>query len=306
MGTATEAVNRDSPGVAIKVADDAVLREIETWFIECLGCVPGKREFTKHRYQVESIGDDEPERVKSAFDEFTLRLAGHRSVGCLFVFNNPAFYRSSGGTVIDAVRYLAKQMSPLTNVPVEELVNGGNLNRQITLKCPVTGVHLTYPDFDAVAFCPQAEHKTDPLYDPLMAAPYPCVNISSDIFGFSMFVRDICLKEYGCEVAELKEAARLCGLFSKCGMLWQHLARKTIKNYIATTDTGLCPVYMSSDEATWYAHHQDPAFAESKKELYVHHMPVSYTPVIISKWMAFFLQGLMPDYTAVTQPGEVA
>jgi hypothetical protein len=69
---------------------------------------------------------------------------------------------------------------------------------------------------------------------------------------------------------------------------WQKIAVKTLQNYIAITDTSICPTFRAEDHTRWMANHQDPAFAECKKELYSHEMPILYVPKIIDQWNNFF------------------
>lgn len=269
------------------------------------GCVAGKREFMKGRYIISVIEEGNNTVIKNTYETFVNSLNNYEKIGCLFVFNNSMFYRNSGKNNLETVTYLAKKMSVLTNVSVHQLINGGSLNKKIVLKCPVTGLELTYHDFDAIAFCPQAEDKTDPLYDPLMAAPYPCVNFNSDIFGFSILVRDQCLEDYGCEVYEISDSNELLRFFNRCSMNWHRMAIKTIRNYIRITDTKLCPTYLSKDDKFWFANHQDPAFAESQKQPYSHEMPVIYAKKIISRWMDFFTKGVVPDYANLSEAGSL-
>lgn len=72
---------------------------------------------------------------------------------------------------------------------------------------------------------------------------------------------------------------------------WQIMAEKTINNYINITNTKKCPVHLSADKSFWFANHQDPAFAELKKKLYIHRMPKLYVKEIIKQWNAYFNEG---------------
>ncbi|MFD0389978.1 hypothetical protein ACFQ4K_22795 [Tistrella bauzanensis] len=253
---------------------------------DSLSCVAGRREFLRDRYFIAAVAT--PDDVRSAFTGFTQALETRRTVAGLFVAT-----AEDGGPLppepaVDAMRRMAGLMSVLTPTPASRLADGGQLNRRIRLRCPVTDRMLMFDDFDAVAFCPAAQNPADPLYDPMMAAPVVCANLNSDVYAFSMFTRDTCLQAHGVEVWDLPDAATRRQVFAHAAALWQRFAEKTIRNYIAITDTALCPTFMDGDHRHWYASHQDPAFAETRKELYRHDMPVLYTDRIIQRWIGLF------------------
>ena len=167
----------------------------------------------------------------------------------------------------------------------------------------MTGCRTTFFDFDAIAFVPQAADESDPLYDPLMAAPTPLVNVSSDIFGFSMFTWDHCRSRFDCEVRQLTAKERRY-LFSVTMESWQKMAEQTITNYSRSVNQSLCPTHLAADKASWVANHQDPAFAELEKKPYAHEMPRQYTPRIVQIWQRYFEDGVLPRYKGVSMTGD--
>jgi hypothetical protein len=99
------------------------------------------------------------------------------------------------------------------------------------------------------------------------------------------------MSEYNCEVYDLSSIDQRHSLFTKAAEAWQGIAQITIQNYVRITNTALCPTHLSQDRRHWYASHQDPAFAETRKELHKHEMPVIYTKRIIEAWSDFFEHG---------------
>jgi hypothetical protein len=265
--------------------DNQVLHATREWIRMSLGCVAGRREFGKDRYYIQIASRP---TVSEILLNFKVELYNYRKTACLFVFNNPYYYAESGASTLDSMVYLSEQMAVLTNKPAAELLNGGALNLNIAVPCPVTGEEIVFDDFDAIAFCPQANNKADPLYDPLMAAPYTCVNLTSDVFSFAMFVRDNAHLIYNKEVFELPKISQVKSLLKHCVHLWHRIAIKTIKNYEKGTDTSLCPIHVTDDENHWVAFHKDPAFAEMEKALYTHELPNLYGCRLAERWIAHF------------------
>jgi hypothetical protein len=295
---------RASIGLAPKLADTEVLEEMARWLGSGLRCIAGRREYQKGRYLVRVV--DEDNDILDLFSEFTRRLATQQSVGCLFVFNEPAFYRNGPACVEDAMMYLSERMAILSDVPATTLLNGGALNKRLTLPCPVTGSETEYDDFDAIAFCPQADDESDPLYDPLMAAPYLCVNITSDIFAFAMFAKDTSELHAGKPPHEIEDRAEAKSILTRCAEPWQRMAEKTIKNYAAITNTARCPVHLTEDRRNWVAFHKDPAFAETKKERYIHNMPLIYANDVVDAWTSYFDGGESPSLSQVSTAGVLS
>ncbi len=135
-----------------------------------------------------------------------------------------------------------------------------------------------------------------------MFAPYPCVNLTSDIYALSLFTHDISMKKYKQPAYKLSSHNRKL-LYELVKNSWQKMAEITISNYIKITDTRICPVHFSNEKSYWYANHQDPAFAELKKELYQHEMPKIYVYRIFEQWENYFAHGIIPDFSDTVMAG---
>ena len=168
-------------------------KNVETlkgWLRSELNCVPGAREFNRGRYCIYPISS--PRSTALAFEQFLLDLREHRTVAGLFVVDDDVEW-DSAASAIEQMGLCARMVSYLTSQSIDLLLNGGVLNFSVDLCCPITNRWRTFDDFDAVAFCPSAAKLEDPLYDPMMAAIIPCININSDLYAFSMFTRDLAL-----------------------------------------------------------------------------------------------------------------
>jgi hypothetical protein len=271
-----------------------------------LGCVAGRREFAADRYfavNAHNLSD-----IVVGWRRFLGALERREAIACLYVIRDPAEALASsdviaaGAGVRPAISALAEIMSTLSEETPSTLVDGGALNFVLNLKCPVTARWTPFFDFDAVAFVPEAEDSTDPLYDPLMSAPVPMVNINSDIYAFSMFTRDQSLSRFECEIPQLTRRERRY-IFDQAGTAWQRMAEMTIKNYAAKVDQRLCPTHLTEDKRSWIANHRDPAFAELEKRPFLHEMPVQYTAKIISVWESYFENGTRPQYRDIAAAG---
>lgn len=255
-------------------------QRLQQWMKKALPCVAGARAFKAGRYLIQSIASAAD--MQRAFTRFTTALQQRETVAGLFVLcDRVSLPRTATGTA--QMAQLARMMQQISSVPPDALARGGKLNMSLCLRCPVTGQDTLFDDFDAVAFCPQSADIEDALYDPMMAAPVPCVNINSDIYAFGMFVRDLSLKRCGQEVYALSLDDRT-RVFEQAVALWQRYAERTIKGYVAQTDIARCPMGLIDNNTRWVAPHQDPAFAETVKTPHVHDMPVLYAPRIVSLW----------------------
>lgn len=280
--------------------------ELQDWFKRSLGCVAGRREFSSDRYfvvEVRQLSD-----VVAGWRHFVRALERRETVACLYVIpridgivaHETVTTKSSA---LDALTAVSEVMSVLSDQSPEFLLHGGQLNFVLHLDCPITGMRTAFFDFDAVAFVPQAQDPADALYDPLMAAPVPMVNINSDIYGFSMFTRDHALARFDCEVVQLTKRERRY-LFSHAAESWQRMAERTIDNYAQIVDQKLCPTYLTAERDGWIANHKDPAFAETEKKPYLHEMPVHYARRVIEAWDEYFEHGVAVDYRGVSVEGE--
>lgn len=279
---------------------DSIINRANEWASKEVGCVAGRREMQKGRILIEVVSNKLD--VLATYAHFVASLHKRQSIACMFISADELKINGSI-QAIERIRRLADLMSVLSRTPPEELINGGRLGKAIRTLCPVTNQIVDFDDFNGIAFTPEAANPHDPLYDPMMAAPYACMNLNSDHFAFSMFTRDLCLLERGCEVHELRYAEERREIFEQASAKWQGIACKTINNYVSMTDTARCPTHLTEDERHWYASHQDPAFAETRKELHRHEMPVIYTRRIIDAWERFFETGETPRLSNATVPG---
>jgi hypothetical protein len=268
-------------------SDALVLGEIHRWFRERLPCVAGRREFNRRRYMIKIATEA---TVPEIFGQFTAAVRQYENTACFFVFNQPEFYlgRSNAHS---AFRFLAEQMAQLGVNSAEALTDGGALSNTVALPCPVTGIETEFDDFECIAFCPQSSDPGDPLYDPLMSAPYTSVNLSSDVFAFSYFVLDACRAKFGKSPSEISNAEILAPFFNLCVERWQKIAVATIGNFAAITDTSRCPVHLAPDADYWVAAHRDPAFAETDKIPHRHELPTIYARRISDAWLDYFANG---------------
>jgi hypothetical protein len=279
-------------------SDALVLDEINGWFRERLPCVAGRREFNRQRYMIKIAT---AATVPQIFGQFVSAVRRYENTACFFVFNQPEFYPGRSNAHL-AFRFLAEQMAQLGVNSAEELADGAALSNTVTLPCPVTGIEIEFDDFECIAFCPQSSDLDDPLYDPLMSAPYPAVNLSSDVFAFSYFVLDACRAKFGKSPSEISNAEILAPFFNLCVERWQKIAVATIGNFAAITDTSRCPVHLAPDADYWVAAHQDPAFAETVKIPHRHELPTIYARRISDAWLDYFANGR--PYSASGQARE--
>lgn len=263
------------------------IEHLKQWLRRDIPCVPGKREFSSGRYFIAEIED--AQSMVNAFDQFVIALNRRETVAGLFVISERVALGRTA-TASDQFVQCAGLMKGITNMHPDALADGGRLSKTIELICPVTGVSREFDDFDAVAFVPRSLDEDDALYDPMMGAPVPCINFSSDIYAFAMFTRDVALRLKKAEVMELNEPER-DEVFAYAARQWQLFARTTIRNYMSITNLSKCPVSLVNDESVWFANHQDPAFAEKRKQQYAHDMPIRYAPRIVSAWKDFFKTG---------------
>lgn len=281
---------------------DDIMHTLTKWIREDLGCVAGRSEFNKGRIVVNIVNTRTD--VLCEYANFVAELNRKNVIACLFVLPTEESVGELPERAIDQFSRMAQIMSVLSDETPEHLVNGGYLNKVIRMACPVTNKIIDFDDFFCIAFCPQSANQKDCLYDPMMSSPFVCANLNSDVFAFSMFARDLCILKHNCEVFELDDPPTRTELFDQAAARWQAIACKTIRNYISMTNTDICPTSLASDQRYWYASHQDPAFAESRKELHRHEMPVIYTRRIIDAWTKYFETGEHPRLSDTTVPGR--
>jgi hypothetical protein len=265
-------------------SDVDVLNDFNEWMAKKLPCVAGRREFNLKRYMIRIARKS---TVPAILQEYKAKLQSGEATACLFVFNEADYFQENSDTS-EAFHFLARAMAPIGNECPHALANGAPLTKAFRLVCPVTGQRTLFDDFECIAFCPQSKDKEDPLYDPLMYAPYPCVNMSSDVYAFSRFVADRALTAFGQPLYSIDDIARIAAFLEKSVAHWQRIAMVTITNFEKITDTTLCPVHITSDNTRWIAAHKDPAFAEQEKMVHEHELPVLYAKRITERWLDFF------------------
>ncbi len=293
----------DYPGSQTSALPDAtVMHEVNTWMTRKLQCVAGRREYRLGRYMIQSASRT---TVPMILSDYFANLERGDAVACLMLFNEPDHYEGKSD-VKSAFRFLAEQMALFTDIPADDLATGAALSTSVKLRCPVTAQSTVYDDFECIAFCPQSADLQDDLYDPLMYAPYPAVNISSDTYAYSRFVADSAKTLWGKEVYEETDRVRIAELLNICVDRWQRIATATIRNFVAVTDTSLCPVHVTDDERHWIAAHKDPAFAEQVKEAHSHELPVIYAQRIVDRWLAYFSGEKEYHATGVAREGVPA
>lgn len=280
--------------------DERVLALFTDWMKTRLNCAAGRREYLRGRYVIEMASR---QTVQEVFGRFKAAAQAGRATACLYVFNNPAHYQGRS-SVAEAFSWLAHEMEPIGSVPAAQLATGAALTSSIRLRCPVTNQMTVFDDFECIAFCPQSDDRDDPLYDPLLYAPFTAVNMSSDVYAFSRFVADSALAPAGLgkPVWQETDIGRLEAFFDTCVERWHRVAVSIIERFESVTDTALCPVHVTRERTHWIAGHKDPAFAEDRKEAHSHELPAIYGKRLVSCWLDFFrgntaftVQGLARD-----------
>lgn len=287
---------------ASRLTDTQALMNIRTWMLDELPCIAGRREIVKNRYIIEIATRNS---VPKLFQNYSKALKQGKAIACLLIFNEHE-YMSLNKSVGEVFYFLAEQMQRISKVSTKALATGSCLSKKIKLSCPVTGLLTEYDDFECIAFCPQSNNPDDPLYDPLMALPFPAVNISSDMFAFSNFVADMVKQRHQKTVIELSaDQIATEEILYSCVQQWQRMAVKTIQNYEAITDTSLCPIHLNNNRDKWIAGHKDPAFAEQIKEPHTHELPVLYGTRIVEKWLSYFYDGKTFSAAGLARDGEL-
>ncbi len=266
--------------------DDRVLALFTDWMKTRLNCAAGRREYLRGRYVIEIASR---RTVRDVFSRFRAAAQAGQATACLYVFNNPTHYQGRS-SVAEAFSWLAHEMEPIGSVPAADLAAGAALTSSIRLRCPVTNQMTVFDDFECIAFCPQSDDRDDPLYDPLLYAPFTAVNMSSDVYAFSRFVADSALAPAGLgkPVWQETDFGRMEAFFDTCVERWHRVAVSIIERFESVTDTALCPVHVTRDRTHWIAGHKDPAFAEDRKEAHSHELPVIYGKRLVSCWLDFF------------------
>ena len=277
-----------------RIADLKSRGLVEAWLSRNLGCLPGRREFHRGRLECHIIRDLDAGR--RAYASLLSQIQAHQATGGLFLF--PDIPSGKDTSVAETFSALLRGVSQITGTPWEtgpsptESFDAGRLGVSLILRCPVTRSDLEFHDFDFVAFCPQAVNEHDPCYNPSLEAPAPIINFSSDLFGFSMLTRDICLQQHGCAPHQLSDENARNRVFDHAVRVWQQLAVKTLRMFASRTNPRLlCPLHVNSPETHWISPHPDSSFATLARGLHIQEMPLSYAPRLVERWRRWFADG---------------
>lgn len=252
------------------------------WMSMGLACIAGRREFAKGRYAIADLAEESMPTAVMRFEEEVRQL---RKVALLCLIPRSAANMDPRTPSIEVLREISTFGASVCAVGAEALLRSAVLERPVRLDCPVTGMPTTY-SFFGVAFCPQAANAADDLYDLPLSAPFPCINITSDGFAFAMFVRDMSVARHGVAPHGIASRAERLALFADCVGRWQKFSLHTLSAFAERTRGTRCPVQVSDDGLSWQAMHNDPVFAETRKELHSHEMPRVYAADLAGRWNA--------------------
>jgi len=254
--------------------------DFEQWLQRDLLCSAGKREFRHGRYHVALVrnGADYAREVEI----FRAGVRDHSKTGFLAILDDRGRRYANAAEELLTLGVLMREAGFCEDA--EKVVDGETITVEMEVDCPVTGRPTIY-SFFPVAFCQGSSNVEDDLYDPSLSAPFTGINMTSDAFAFACLVRDQCLRLYGARPDELtcEHAARK--LFQHSVVTWQNMSINTIASY---NKRSACPeraVHLSDDRRAWLAPHNDPVFAERKKEMHSHEMPVIYAQNLCDSWL---------------------
>ena len=252
------------------------------WMSTELACIAGRREFARGRYAIADLAEEDAQTVLARFEEEVRQL---RKVALICLIPRTVANMDPATPSLEVLRELSSFGAAMSARRAEELLDSAVLERPVLLDCPVTGVPTTY-SFFAVAFCPQAANADDALHDLPLSAPLPLINITSDAFAFAMYVRDMSLERHGVAPHELSGRQERAVLFADCVARWQRFSLHTLTSFAERTRGTRCPVRVSEDGLSWQAAHNDPVFAETRKEMHTHDMPSIYAAELVERWTA--------------------
>jgi hypothetical protein len=290
--------------------------EAEQWLRHSVGCLVGRAEIRRERFLL-AVADG-PQDLEEVRREYGAALCTGDVASCLVLLEpeNESLKQLPIGNLVEYLdeRYFRSGTAGTAGTAgasgaaaTSELAgnsgNSGNYSLTYRLHCPVTEVEVEYSDFDQVAFYPQAMDETDPLYDPSMDAPWICMNITSDVYGFSMLTADVHRRRSGTgpvgPVGELSQEQR-AELYATATKMFQRLAEGTIEKYArATNPEVLCPIHLAEGRRYYVAPHDESAFIETVKRPFRAEMPVVYVQRIIDQWEEFFSHKAIPDMSQI-------
>lgn len=254
--------------------------DFQNWLQRDLMCSAGRREFRLGRYHVAMVRNG-ADYAREA-DVFLSGVRDHSRTGFLAVLSNRGRHYANAAEELRALGDLMQEAGFCESA--EKVVEGETISVEIEVECPVTGRPTVY-SFFPVAFCQGSNNVEDDLYDPSLSAPFTGINMTSDAFAFACLVRDQCTRLYGSKPDELTCMHAARKLFQHSITTWQNMSVNTITSY---NKRAACPeraVHLSDDRRSWLAPHNDPVFAETKKEMHSHEMPVIYAQNLCDNWL---------------------
>ena len=273
---------RMAASITGEVLDHSATERMAQWMSMGLACIAGRREFAKGRYAIADLAEESMPAAVMRFEEEVRQL---RKVALLCLIPRSAANMDPSVPSIEVLREISTFGASICAGGAEALLRSAVLERPVRLDCPVTGAPTTY-SFFGVAFCPQAANAADDLYDLPLSAPFPCIIITSDGFAFAMFVRDMSVARHGVAPHGIASRTERLALFADCVGRWQKFSLHTLSAFAERTRGTRCPVHISDDGLSWQAVHNDPVFAEIRKELHTHEMPRVYAADLAGRWNA--------------------
>jgi hypothetical protein len=254
--------------------------DFDNWLQRDLLCSAGRREFRHGRYQVAPVrnGKDLADQI----DVFRSAVQSHSKTGMLAILAERGRRFETSKEELKALGVLMYEAGLCEDA--DRVVNGETVVIEIETLCPVTNLQTLY-SFFPVAFCRNANSVNDELYDPSLSAPFTGINMTSDAFAFACLVQDQSIRLYGARPSELSCIHACRKLFQHSVLTWQNMSVNTILSY---GKRSACPeraVHLSDDRRNWVAAHNDPVFAEGKKEAHSHEMPVVYAQRLCDLWL---------------------
>ena len=278
-------------------ADRALIVTLEQWLGRSVDCVIGRREFAMGRYCIALVSNSE--EFEAANEFFIQHLRSHAVSSCLYVYKSQQ-QAVALPTVTAAVDLLRNSVLRDRLGPNRDQLT---VSQPLRVPCPVTGEEIEFPDFDLVAFYPQASNEHDHLYDPSNYAPVVCINQASDLFGFSMLMRELVgtLERKG--LSDFSDPSVRQALCIKGKRMFQDMASRTINAYgLRTNPARLCPAHISRDTRYYVTQHDEAAFGETEKLEHISEMPVVYLERLIDEWSRYFEHRETPSLRHVMRP----
>ncbi|MFK8252641.1 hypothetical protein [Ancylobacter terrae] len=259
---------------------------MRSWVQQDLLCSAGKREFRFGRYHVAVIQNGRD--LAGELDSFRAAVHGHRRTGLLAILDDGgrAFANSTDELTALGVTLFE---AGLCDDPAR-VVDGETIAIPIETVCPVLDRPVTF-SFFPVAFCRNAGNEADELYDPSLSTPFTAINITSDAFAFALLVQDQARRLYKCAPHEIGSRERCEHLFETSIQTWNQMSANTITGYGKRSACPSRTVRLSEDGLSWYAPHNDPVFAERRKQMHSHEMPIIYCRRLCDTWLAALFDG---------------